>query len=669
MQNCYSPITDDQKDGWPLKLHRLGRELLGRKPSQRATPILYERPILIAETPESDLVDILSSTINTTASADFSARSTHKRQNTLEDPKRFNVLDAKNNDRNPGVIGTLKRAITDKPTLRRPDSSLATREPPVTQGSLIDLASNSLAEDSNTRPVTPKPKIKAQSSSPARTARYFGRKLSLNFSKKWKGVKLDSDAYTAYPSDIKIVVTSPPPQHTAFVDEVSTSTSPPLSTQSKPLRRKFSFKNLHRTITSSSQKRPPVPPKDPMTIRKVVSSFGLRDNEKIVTELPAGDAKEIMPPPPIHTAFVELPTHTAFVELPTQEEPRVYLSEHPVPASTGCGADISSLSRDSQLQSHITDILHFKVLIPASASAPAPASVPDLSLSRAGSNSRTARSSIDLYGTTNMTTQYTHDTVSPLIIRKANGNEGSSPTRFTTLKRSLSDFKSSRPTPSRSQSQDTGVPSLSPKPKRTESTRPRSYYTLGSLEPAIPGLSRSRTVSNAKRNSALSLLSQRSSASTTFTFANPRDSILSTIGAPRELDFLPLDASSAASASAWRHSSGPDSMMSAHVPRRVRTSDFIKMFEVPNLMMDCGGFDEQDYSASMYSASMYSASTCSDVAPDSPGLTGREVEGAGLDGETAEFERFIADARDEDRMGMGMGMGMNMGMGARGVTA
>ncbi|KAB8297655.1 hypothetical protein EYC80_001463 [Monilinia laxa] len=538
MQNTYSPVTDDQKDGWPLKLHRIGRGLLGRQTSRQAPPRLHERPMLVVETPELDLVNILSSTVNTKPAADADARPGHKRQNTLEDPRRFNVLDTKNINRNLGIVGTFKKRKSDKATVL--DSSLATREPPVPfghreQGSMIDVASNNLREEQSTKSVKSKAKAEAQSSSSTRAAKSLGRKFSLKFSRKGKGAKLDSDAYAAYPSDIRKMVPNPVAYHPARVDGVSTSTASPKPPKS--LRRNFSFKSLRRPTTPNSQIRPPVPRKDSFTERRALSSSSLKNNRKIVTDLPVTDAEEVISPPP---------TYGASMEFPTDEKPTVDLSEHPALAVTSPGDDVLNLNSDSQLQPDIGDLAQSTspnpASVPVSESVPSPA--PVLARSRALSNAQTVRSSIEVYATTsNMTTQYTHDTVAPLLIRKATRGRRPSPTPFTSLKRSLSDFKSSRPTPARSQSQDTGVQNLSARPKRTESTRSKSYYTLGSSEPAIPGLSRSLTVSNAKRNSAISSLSQSTSASLS---VNPRNSTLTTKSATYEAEFLSTQGPSSA---------------------------------------------------------------------------------------------------------------------------
>lgn len=663
-------MTDDQKDGWPLKLHRIGRGLLGRQASRQAPPRLHERPMLVVETPELDLVNILSSTVNTKPAVDVDARPGHKRQNTLEDPRRFNVLDTKNINRNLGIVGTFKKRTSDKQAV--PDSSLATREPPMPlghreQGSMTGLASNNLQDEQSTKSIKPKAKADAQSSSSARAAKSLGRKFSLKFSRKGKGAKLDSDAYAAYPSDIKKVIPNPVVNHSACLDGVSTSTASPKPPKS--LRRNFSLKSLRRPTTPNSQIRPPVPRKDSFTVQKVFSSSSLKNNGKIVTNLPVTEAEEITSPPP---------TYGASMDFPTDEKPKVDLSEHPALATKGSDDDDALIpNSDSQLQSH-TGALPQSTL-PSPASVPVSVSVPSSALaparSRALSNAQTVRSSIELYATTNnMTPQYTHDTVAPLLIRKATRGRRPSPTPFTSIKRSLSDFKSSRPTPARSQSQDTGVQNLSRRPQPTENTRSKSYYTLGSSEPAIPGLSRSLTVSHAKRHSAISSLSQSTSASLS---VNPRNSILTTKSAPHDTTFLPTPGSSPAS----RNSSGPDTSRSpspveasektsalknAQVPRRAKKADFIRMLEVPNLMMDCGGYDEQSYATYTYS----------EAAPYSTGQMIRDVverkeEGgggaSGLDHRTGEFAQFIAEANEQARGEQRRGVGVDGGLGAEGA--
>ncbi|KAA8570646.1 hypothetical protein EYC84_000044 [Monilinia fructicola] len=644
-------MTDDQKDGWPLKLHRIGRGLLGRQASRQAPPRLHERPMLVVETPELDLVNILSSTVNTKPAVDVDARPGHKRQNTLEDPRRFNVLDTKNINRNLGIVGTFKKRTSDKQAV--PDSSLATREPPMPlghreQGSMTGLASNNLQDEQSTKSIKPKAKADAQSSSSARA-------------------KLDSDAYAAYPSDIKKVIPNPVVNHSACLDGVSTSTASPKPPKS--LRRNFSLKSLRRPTTPNSQIRPPVPRKDSFTVQKVFSSSSLKNNGKIVTNLPVTEAEEITSPPP---------TYGASMDFPTDEKPKVDLSEHPALATKGSDDDDALIpNSDSQLQSH-TGALPQSTL-PSPASVPVSVSVPSSALaparSRALSNAQTVRSSIELYATTNnMTPQYTHDTVAPLLIRKATRGRRPSPTPFTSIKRSLSDFKII-PSHPRSLS----IP-------RYRSTKPISQTSANgeyafqillhtwSSEPAIPGLSRSLTVSHAKRHSAISSLSQSTSASLS---VNPRNSILTTKSAPHDTTFLPTPGSSPAS----RNSSGPDTSRSpspveasektsalknAQVPRRAKKADFIRMLEVPNLMMDCGGYDEQSYATYTYS----------EAAPYSTGQMIRDVverkeEGgggaSGLDHRTGEFAQFIAEANEQARGEQRRGVGVDGGLGAEGA--
>lgn len=640
MQNYYSPMSAEEQDGWPLKLNRISRGFFGRHNSHKAPSRLHERRILSVETPELDMVDILSATINTTPETNLNARPVHIQQTTLEDSRRFNVLDTKKKDRKANVFVSMKRKISDH---RAPYRHDATRETPspfdIQERASVDILNSDLPKDCLTRIATPKSKPQPRSTSPILTAKSLRRKLSRKFSRQGKGLKLGDETDTAYPSDLKTVFPDATAYHPACVVEPSTSTtiaSASLPCGSRSLRRKFSCKDLRRPAasTSTSSSRPSLSSENSSTIRRMLSSSTLRSNGRIVKDVPVMEAEAVLSPPP---------TYSISMDCATKEKPPMDVLEHTAFSNAGVtpSARAFSSSSDNQLQTQITNLTESASPIP----------VP--SRSRALSNAQTVRSSFDPYGNNNITTQYTHDTVTPLLIRRA--TRGSSPKRFLYLKRSLSELKSSRPTPSRSQSQDTGANHLSANPRRTMSTRSKSYYTLGSSGPAVPGASRSLTVQNAKRNSTISSRSMRTSIS-----GDLRNSVCTNGSVPHESEFLSIRTSPAPLRNFSRPGSGKSATQEIQdeknatekgfqqVPRRAKKPDFLKMFDVPNLMMDCGGYDEHSYEVYTYS----------ELVPYSTGQMIRDLSEAGKEGERmgmgeksgeGEFEKFMEDAKREAR--------------------
>ena len=680
MQNYYTPMPEVSQDGWPFKLRRLSRSILSRQPShaQKAPPRLHERPLLV-ETSELELVDILSSTINT-PSANLNARPVHRRQNTLEDPRRFNVLDTKGHQKknsSSSVFGSLKRRISDRSPRHSPNASLATRELPGSFGVIrertsVELVSNNLPEELITRPATPKPKSRSRESSPIRAAKSIRRKLSRKFSRIGKGKKVenDLDSNAAYPLDIKMVIPDPVAHHPAVAS--SSTSSSTTSTTSKPLRRNFSRKDLRRPNTSTSTSTsmsisaastrgiPPLSIRNQNEAKRMLSSSSLRSGVHISTDIPITEAQEIISPPPTYSASMDF----ASKEI-EHEQAEVDVSEQSVLAE-----NIATSSTPSESQSQP------QTRTRALSNAPRPSMAP------------TARSSIDIYST-NISTQYTHDTVAPLIIRKVAQNKNTPPpTRFKSLKRSLSDFKSRPLPPSHSQSQDTSLESLStpaslrPKPKRmSTSSSSKSYYTLGSAEAAVPGVSRSLTVAKAKRASLIS--SQRSSYISYQSQLSPhapasaRNSISTIRSVPHSPEFLPIKAASTTNplrnfsrpgtARSQTSISAPEKKTSRATPRKARKPDFLKMFEVPNLMMDCGGYDEFSYSEYTYT----------EYPPYSTGQMIRELSAHAQKSErnsdgassssSAEFEKFIEEAKREAG-GRDAVVRSNMGVKRRGVV-
>ncbi|KAJ8057987.1 hypothetical protein OCU04_013160 [Sclerotinia nivalis] len=711
MRNHHTHMSPSPKEHqeWPLKstFRRLRRSLL-RRPSthsQKApqkAPRRLPEPSLLVENPELDLLNILSSTINTTP-ANHNARPVyqHQRQNTLEDPRRFNVLDTKaqnrlNQKRERTMFGSLKKKMSDESPRPTPNSPLGTRESPTSFGIIqertsMDLIMHHFPSESYNfpRPPTPKTQSRSGESSPVRAAKSLRGKISRTFSRKGKGKGSREDDFDmeTYPLDIKMLKPNPAALH-PDLDE-STASAPSRSDSPNLSQRHFSYRDLLRPNTSASTSTsmsisaastrgtPLLSVNHPSTMKKAFSSSSLRSQLQIVTDVPVIEAQEIKSPPPTYSASMDF-------AMKGNEKPAVNLSDHPALAAVGAGV---SSSRESQNKS-----------IPTSEES-APVATVSTQRTRALSNAprpsmaQTIRSSIDHYGSTTITAQNTHDTVAPLLIRKT--ARGSSPKRFASLKRSLSDL-TSRPPPSRSQSQDTGLANLnlniSPKAKRTStiSTSSKSYYTLGSVEAAVPGVSRGLTVLNAKRNSTIS--SQRnsfvSSKSNFSANANiyPRNSTSTIRSVPQEVKFLPIKAAPTPTSGPLRNFSRPGTARSQtqgaiviekknpQVPRRAKT-DFLKKFEVPNLMMDCGGYDDHEFSYTEY--------TYSEYASYSTGQMIREVAAGGvgngrLDNEVGdgEFEKFILDAREEVRgeklrilrrngvveMNMNMNVNMNVNM-------
>ncbi|KAF7866725.1 hypothetical protein EAF04_005567 [Stromatinia cepivora] len=706
MRNHYthmSPSPKEQQE-WPLKstFRRLKRSLLRRpsthsqKAPQKAPRRLPEPPLLV-DNPELDLVNILSSTINTTpANLNAGPVFQHQRQNTLEDPRRFNVLDTKAQNkvgqkREGTMFGSLKRKISDKSPCPTPNSPLAIREPPTSFGIIQERTSmDSINHHFPSeyfhfpRPPTPKTPSSPRESSPVLVAKSLRRKISRTFSRKGKGKRGEDDFdMEAYPLDIKMVIQDPA-LHPAL-DESTASASSRSDSPNLP-RRNISHRDLLRPNTSASTSTSMsisaastrgtalLSVNHPSTIKKAFSSSSLRSQLQIVTDIPVLEAQEIKSPPPTYNASMDF-------AMKGTEKPEVNLSDHPALAGVSAGASSSSESQNQSI---------------STSGESAPVATISTQRTRALSNAprpsmaQTIRSSLDHYGSTTITTQNTHDTVAPLLIRKA--AQGSSPKRFASLKRSLSDL-TSRPPPSRSQSQDTGLANpnsdSSPKSKRTStiSTSSKSYYTLGSAEAAVPGVSRSLTVLNAKRNSTIS--SERNSfvsAKSHFSAnANiyPRNSTSTIRSVPQETEFLPTKAAPTRTSGPLRNFSRPATARSQSqgpiviekknppVPRRAKT-DFLKKFEVPNLMMDCGGYDDHEFGYAEYTYSEYASYSTGQMiqegAADGAGNGNGRLDDEAADGE---FEKFIMDARDEvrgEKLSMGrngvvdMNMNMNMHM-------
>ncbi|CAD6441320.1 5a831eb6-8aef-40c0-9068-caafcbf24433-CDS [Sclerotinia trifoliorum] len=709
MRNHYSHMSPSSKaqQEWPLKstFRRLKRSLLRRpsthsqKAPQKASRRLPEPPLLV-DNPELDLVNILSSTINTTpANLNAGPVYQHQRQNTLEDPRRFNVLDVEaqnrvNQKRERTMFGGLKRKISDKHPRPTSNSPPATRETPSSFGIIQERTSMDLvihrfpAEYYNfPRPPTPKTPSRSQEVPPVRAAKSLRSRISRTFSRngkgKGKGGEHDFDM-EAYPLEIKMVKPNPAAPHPALDESTasasSRSDSPNLS------QRRFSQRDLLRPNTSASSSTsksisaastrgtPLLTVNHPSAIQRAFSSSSLRSQLQIVVDVPVIEAQEVKSPPPTYSASMDF-------AMKGSEKTTVNLSDHPALAGVDAGASSSSVSQNQS--------------IPTSEES-APVATVSAQRTRALSNAprpsmtQTVRSSFDNYGSTTITTQTTHDTVAPLLIRKT--ARGSSPKRFASLKRSLSDL-TSRPPPSRSQSQDTGLANLnsntSPKAKRTStsSTSSKSYYTLGSAEAAMPGVSRSLTVLNAKRNSTIS--SPRSSfVSTKSHFsanANiyPRSSTSTIRSVPQEVEFLPTKAAPiptptptpAPAFGSLRNFSKPSTARSQTqrlipaekinppVPRRAKT-DFLKSFEVPNLMMDCGGYDVHEFSYADYT--YVESESELGYAAYSTGQMIKEVAAGGAgngEGENGngdgEFEKFILDAREGGRGEKGRILGRN----------
>ncbi|APA12664.1 predicted protein [Sclerotinia sclerotiorum 1980 UF-70] len=701
-----SPSPKEQQE-WPLKstFRRLKRSLLRRpsthsqKAPQKAARRLPEPPLLV-ENSELDLVDILSSTVNTTpANLNAGPVYQHQRQNTLEDPRRFNVLDTEaqsrvNQKRERTMFGGLKRRISENSPRPTPNSPPATRETPTSFGIIQERTSMELvlhhfpAELYNfPRPPTPKTPSRSREISPVRAAKSLRSKISRTFSRngkgKGKGGEHDFDM-EAYPLDIKLLKPDPAALHPAL--DKSTASASSRSDSPNLSQRRFSQRDFLRPNTSASTSTsmsisaasnrgtPLLTVNHPSAIKKAFSSSSLRSELQIVTDVPVIEAQEIKSPPPTYSASMDFVTKGS-------EKPAVDLSNHP--ALSGVGASASS-SSESQNQSTPTSEESAPVATVSTQRTRALSNAPRPSMAQ------TVRSSFDNYGSTTITTQTTHDTVAPLLIRKT--ARGSSPKRFASLKRSLSDL-TSRPPPSRCQSQDTGLANLnsntSPKAKRTStsSTSSKSYYTLGSAEAAVPGVSRNLTVLNAKRNSTIS--SQRSSfVSTKSHFsanANiyPRSSTSTIRSVPQEVEFLPIKSAptptpiSAPTFGSLRNFSRPGTARSQTqhlspaekknppVPRRAKT-DFLNSFEVPNLMMDCGGYDVHEFSYAEYT--YVESESESGFAAYSTGQMIREVaaggagNGEGGDGNgNGEFEKFILGAREgrEGRAEKGRILGRN----------
>ncbi|ESZ93808.1 hypothetical protein SBOR_5803 [Sclerotinia borealis F-4128] len=726
MQNSYMPMLEpDHQDGWPFKVRQISRRFIGHQISEKAPPRLHERPMLV-QTPELDLLEILSSTVNTTPAASINVRPAYQRQTTLEDPRRFNVLDTKANQES-SVFKSLKRRIPDRYRTRRPDSSLATRATPTSLGfgrdgrTSMDLDANDLPGVYMARPATPKFMSKTRESSPVRAARSIRTKVSRKFSRKGKGYKLASDADAAYPPDLKIISPDPVANHPACIYDATTSAFPcnpehSSSTRPKSLRRLFSRKDLCRpttsTSTSTSNSRPPLPSMNSITVRKMFSSSSIRQNGNIVTDLPVMEAEEIQSPPPAYSASMDFATKAKL---------EVDLLEHPALAGSSAGYNTSNSRYESQLQSQISNLLESTIV--TTATAPTQSHSHNSSNAPRPSMAQTVRYPLDLYISNTITTYPTHDTVAPLLIRKA--ARGPSPTPFTTLTRSLSDFasksrsQSSRPTPApRCQSQDTGTQHLFPKPPRPTSTnrRSKSYYTLGSAESAVPGISRSTTVSNARRNSRISATTFSANANVhVHSNAYARNSTSTIRNVPREMGFLPIKAAPAPGA--LRNFSRPGTartqtqtegdvldgvhdevrnevyngakknmqmQRNAQMPRRAAKPDFLKLFDVPNLMMDCvGGYDDYGYGDGYgggYGNGEYTYSTGKMIREVIGGGAGVGGGGSGLglnsegaqggDSDRVEFMKFIADAREARAreevprvVGSGNGRGRGSGSG------
>ncbi|KAF7947433.1 hypothetical protein EAE96_008521 [Botrytis aclada] len=676
-QNTYTPMPENAEDGWPLRLRRLSRSLLSRpsqKPSgsRKAPPRLHDRPVLV-ENSESELLDILSSTINTTPALNARPVHQHQRQNTLEDPRRFNVLDHKVPQKSvlfrASMFGSLKKKKATRPSTS-PNPALATRETPaqcsiIRERTSLDMINNltsNLYNDS--RPATPKPKSKSRDSSPVRAAKSMGRKLSMKLSRKAKKAESeklghekagnDMEKYAGYPIDIKMVIPDPVELHPAVIVETPPSehfVSP------KPLRSNISRKDLRRpntsasTSTSMSNSAASTCGIAPLSIKKAYSTSTLRSKQKIATDLPVMEAKVLRSPPPNYNALMDFP-------MKLDKVPEVDSAQHPALSRV-------STSRASQSQPELERYptsFSKSVSSEFQSEADFTASVrPQTRSSNAPrpSMATTVRPSFDPCGTYEITSQNTHDTVAPLLIRK--GPDDTTPKRLSSLRRSLSDFKSSRPTPTRSQTQ--GVDhsqqmGLVPKVKRSSSTRSKTYYTLGSTEAPVPGVSRSATVRNAKRNSTMSNGRQSQvsnevplSVLPSPTSSAPRNSIATIRTVPYEIEFLPIKASP----SRVKNASKPDTLRSqinapvlieekklAQTPRRSKRPDYLKMFDVPNLMMDCGGYDE--YSYSEYTYSEYAPYSTGEMIKRVSMTVTKEYSDSG-NPKDGEFEKFMENAK------------------------
>ncbi|KAF7917742.1 hypothetical protein BELL_0032g00020 [Botrytis elliptica] len=673
-QNTYTPVTENAEDGWPLRLRRLSRSILSRpsqKPSgsRKAPPRLHDRPILV-ENSESELLDILSSTINTTPALNAHQ---HKRQNTLEDPRRFNVLDHKAPQKSvlfrASMFGSLKKKKATRPSTS-PNPALTTREAPtkcsiIQERTSLDMINNltsNLYNDS--RPATPKPKSKSRDSSLVRAAKSIGRKLSMKFSRKARKVengKLenekagnDMEKDAGYPIDIKMVIPDPVELHPAVVAE--TPPSGPLLSP-RPLRSNFSRKDLRRpntsasTSTSVSNSEASTCGIAPLSIKKAYSISTLRSNQRTPTDLPAMEAQAVRSPPPNYNASMDFPTKLDKV-------PEVDLAQHPALSRV-------STSRASQSQPELERYpasFSKSVLSEFQSEADFTASVrPQTRNSNAprSSMATTVRPSFDPSGTYEITSQTTHDTVAPLLVRK--GPDDTTPKRLSSLRRSLSDFKSSRPTPTRSQTQGVDLSEqmgLVPKVKRSSSTRSKTYYTLGSTEAPVPGIGRSATVKNAKRNSTISNRRQSHvsneaplSVLPSPTSSEPRNSMATIRTVPYEIEFLPIKASP----SRVKNAPKPDTLRSqinapvlieekkrAQTPRRSKRPDYLKIFDVPNLMMDCGGYDE--YSYSEYTYSEYAPYSTGEMIKRVSMTVTKQCSDSG-NSRDGEFEKFMENAK------------------------
>ncbi|KAF7903762.1 uncharacterized protein EAF01_006811 [Botrytis porri] len=681
-QNTYTPMPENAEDGWPLRLRRLSRSVLSRpsqKPSgsRKAPPHLHDRPILVGNS-ESELLDILSSTINTTPALNARPVHQHQRQNTLEDPRRFNVLDHKAPQKSvlfrASIFGSLKKRKATRPSTS-PNSALATRETP-TQCSInrertsLDMVNNHTSNLYNdSRPATPKPKSKSRDSSPVRAAKSMGRKLSMKFSRKVKKAENekaenekakimttenDTEKSISYPIDIKMVIPDPVELHPAVVVETPTSE---LSFQERPLRSNLSRKDLRRpntsasTSTSISNSAASTYGIAPLSIKKAYSTSTLRSNQRIATDLPVMEAQVLRSPPPNYHASMDFP-------MKLDKVPEVDLAQHPALSRV-------STSRASQSQPELeryTTSFNKSVSNEFQSEAEFTSSVrPQTRNSNAPrpSMSTTVRPSLDPCGTYEITSENTHDTVAPLLIRK--GPDDTTPKRLSSLRRSLSDFKSSRSTPTRSQTQGVDLSEqmgLTPKVERSSSTRSKTYYTLGSTEAAVPGVSRSATVKNAKRNSTLSNRRQSHasieaplSVLPSPTSSEPRNSIATIRTVPYEIEFLPIKASP----SRVKNAPKPDTLRSqinapvlieekkrAQTPRRSKRPDYLKMFDVPNLMMDCGGYDE--YSYSEYTYSEYAPYSTGEMIKRVSMTVTKQCSDSGISRD-GEFEKFMENAK------------------------
>lgn len=680
-QNTYTPVAENAEDGWPLRLRRLSRSLLSRpsqKPSgsQKAPPRLHDQPILI-ENSESELLDILSSTINTTPALNARPVHQHQRKNTLEDPRRFNVLDHKAPQKSvlfrASMFGSLKKKKATRPS-SSPDPAPATRETPtqctiIQERTSLDMINNltsNLYNDS--RPATPKPKSKSRDSSPVRAAKSIGRKLSMKFSRKGRKAENgksenektgnDIEQATSYPIDIKMVIPDPVELHPAIVAE--TPTSEP-SFQSRPLRSNFSRKDLRRpntsasTSTSMSNSGASTCGIAPLSIKKAYSTSTLRSNQRIATDLPVMEAKAVRSPPPNYNASMDFP-------MKLEKVPEVDLAQHPALSRVSTAKASQS---QPELERYPTSFSK-SVSSEFQSEADFTASARPQTRSRAPSNAprpsmaTTVRPSFDPHGTYEMTAQNTHDTVAPLLIRK--GSHDTAPKRLSSLRRSLSDFKSSRPTPTRSQTQGVDLSEqmgLAPKVKRSSSTRSKTYYTLGSTEAPVPGIGRSATVRNAKRSSImstqrLSLVPDEAPLSVlpSPTSSEPRNSIATIRTVPYEVEFLPIKASpsrvkNAPKSDTLRSQINAPALIekdkkNAQTPRRSKRPDYLKMFDVPNLMMDCGGYDE--YSYSEYTYSEYAPYSTGEMIKRVSMTVTKEYSDTG-NSKDGEFEKFMENAK------------------------